>query len=251
MTGSLGSGALLYEGKAKQVFSGGAAGVCAIRYKDSATAFNGEKKENIAGKGRLNCHISNIIFRQLARQGVPTHFIRELEPTAIEVWQVEIIPLEVIVRNAAAGSFASRFGVAEGCALEPPTLEFCYKQDELGDPMINDSQILALGLATAAELATVSALALRINALLLEFFARAGLRLIDFKIEFGRRGGDILLADEISPDTCRLWDMATGDKLDKDRFRHDMGAVLEAYQEVSRRLDALDDTANGLTAEGK
>ena len=227
---------LLYEGKAKIVYKGEKEGTCIIEYKDTATAFNGEKKEDIQGKGELNNGITNTIFKMLGENGIPTHFIEEIDNTSILVKQVEIVPLEVIVRNVAAGSFSKKYGVPEGSALKSPILEFCYKDDSLGDPMLNNSHILALGLATEKELETLAELTMKINLLLIAFFEKANLKLIDFKIEFGRYNGEILLADEISPDTCRLWDKDTNEKLDKDRFRRNMGNVIDAYQEVSRRI---------------
>lgn len=227
---------LLYEGKAKKVFSCEDADCCVIEYKDTATAFNGVKKEDIEGKGRLNCEICNTVFDMLIKNGIPTHYVSSLGPLRIKVKKVEIVPLEVIVRNVAAGSFSKRFGVEEGTPLKSPSLEYCYKNDELGDPMINDYQILALGLATKEELETISALTFRINELMKDFFIKAGLKLIDFKLEFGRYKGEILLAEEVSPDTCRFWDAKTNEKLDKDRFRRDLGNVIEAYQEVCRRI---------------
>lgn len=229
-------GPMLYEGKAKQVFAGPDASSVVIAYKDTATAFNGEKKEDIAGKGALNCAITGAVFGYLAEHGVRTHLIRPLDATRLLVTKVEIVPLEVIIRNVAAGSFSKRYGVAEGTPLANVVLEYSYKNDALGDPLINDSQALALGLATEAELADIAASARRVNELLVPFFTKAGLRLVDFKLEYGRGPDGLLLADEISPDTCRFWDAATNEKLDKDRFRRDMGGVIEAYREVLRRV---------------
>ena len=228
---------LLYEGKAKQIWTSDNEDEVIIKYKDTATAFNGVKKEDIAGKGLLNCKISNIIFKMLEKNGVPTHMIDSIDDKTIRVKKCEIVPLEVIIRNVAAGSFSKRFGVPEGTELKNTNLEYCYKCDDLDDPMINDYQILALGLATREELDKISELTFKINDLLIDFFAGANMNLIDFKIEFGRYKGDIILADEISPDSCRLWDKTTGEKMDKDRFRRDMGKVIEAYEEVARRIE--------------
>jgi phosphoribosylaminoimidazole-succinocarboxamide synthase len=226
----------LYEGKAKTVYATENSDTCIIKYRNTATAFNGEKREELEGKGVLNCAITNIVFKMLEQNGVPTHFISGLDDTSILVKKVEIVPLEVIVRNIAAGSFSKRFGVEEGRTLLSPILEYSYKNDALGDPMINDYQILALGLATKEELDTIANLTFRINDLLIDFFAKANLTLVDFKLEFGRYKGEILLADEISPDTCRLWDKATNEKMDKDRFRRDLGKVMDAYAEVFKRI---------------
>lgn len=228
---------LLYEGKAKEVFSTDEPDRLIIKYKNSLTAGNGAKKADMEGKGALNCRISNIIFGYLESNGVPTHFVREIDETAIEVKKVEIVPLEVIVRNVAAGSFSKRYGVEEGSALKCPILEYSYKCDELGDPLINDYHIMALGLATREELDEIAAIAFRVNELLKEFFDKVGVRLIDFKIELGRYHGKIILADEISPDSCRLWEKGTDEKLDKDRFRRDMGGVLEAYEKILKKID--------------
>jgi len=227
----------LYEGKAKTVYATESSDTCIIKYRNTATAFNGEKREELDGKGVLNCAITNIVFRMLEQSGIPTHLISSLDETSILVKKVEIVPLEVIVRNIAAGSFSKRFGVEEGTSLLSPILEYSYKNDALGDPMINDSQILALGLATQEELDTIADLTLRINDLLIAFFAKANLTLVDFKLEFGRYKGKILLADEISPDTCRLWDKTTNEKMDKDRFRRDLGKVMDAYAEVFKRIN--------------
>ncbi len=228
---------LLYEGKAKEVFSTDDPDKLIIKYKNSLTAGNGAKKADMEGKGALNCRISNIIFGYLESNGVPTHFVREIDETAIEVKKVEIVPLEVIVRNVAAGSFSKRYGVEEGSALKCPVLEYSYKCDELGDPLINDYHIMALGLATREELDEIAAIAFRVNELLKAFFDKVGVRLIDFKIELGRYHGKIILADEISPDSCRLWEKGTDEKLDKDRFRRDMGGVLEAYEKILKKID--------------
>lgn len=228
---------LLYEGKAKEVFSTDDPDKLIIKYKNSLTAGNGAKKADMEGKGALNCRISNIIFGYLESNGVPTHFVREIDETAIEVKKVEIVPLEVIVRNVAAGSFSKRYGVEEGSALKCPVLEYSYKCDELGDPLINDYHIMALGLATREELDEIAAITFRVNELLKAFFDIVGVRLIDFKIELGRYHGKIILADEISPDSCRLWEKGTDEKLDKDRFRRDMGGVLEAYEKILKKID--------------
>ncbi len=227
----------LYEGKAKKVFKTADADVYMVQYKDDATAFNGAKKGSISDKGIVNNKMSNRIMQQLEKAGIPTHYIEQLSDRETLVKRVEIVPLEVIVRNVTAGSFAKRFGVEEGLQLKNPTLEFCYKNDDLDDPMINNYQITALELATDEELATIADLAFKVNAELIKIFAAVNIRLVDFKIEFGRLDdGTIILADEISPDTCRLWDMDTNEKLDKDRFRRDLGGEVEAYQEVARRL---------------
>ncbi|RRD64970.1 phosphoribosylaminoimidazolesuccinocarboxamide synthase [Fretibacterium sp. OH1220_COT-178] len=229
-------GTQLYEGKAKKVYRTDDERFFVIEYKDDATAFNGEKKGTVAGKGVVNNRMSNILFRMLESHGVETHFVEELNDRETVVKAVRIVPLEVIVRNVAAGSFSRRFGVEEGMELRRPTLEFCLKDDALGDPMINDSQILALGLADEEELRTMSAVALRVNDLLKDYFSGIGVRLIDFKIELGRYEGRIVLADEISPDTCRFWDAETNRKLDKDRFRRDLGEVEEVYREMLERV---------------
>jgi phosphoribosylaminoimidazole-succinocarboxamide synthase len=226
----------IYEGKAKKVFATDDADYCIVSYKDDATAFNGEKKGTISGKGVVNNRMSNLICKLLESKGIKTHFVEELNDRETLVRKVEIVPLEVIVRNTAAGSFSKRFGVEEGKKLLNPTLEYCLKDDSLGDPMINDLQILAIGAATEAELETISGMTMSINSILCEFFKTIGIELIDFKIEFGRFHDEIILADEISPDTCRFWDIETHQKLDKDRFRRDMGGVEEAYQEVFKRL---------------
>ena len=227
----------LYEGKAKKVFKTADADVYMVQYKDDATAFNGAKKGSISDKGIVNNKMSNRIMQQLEKAGIPTHYIEQLSDRETLVKRVEIVPLEVIVRTVTAGSFAKRFGVEEGLQLKNPTLEFCYKNDDLDDPMINNYQITALELATEQELATIADLAFKVNAELIKIFAAVNIRLVDFKIEFGRLDdGTIILADEISPDTCRLWDMDTNEKLDKDRFRRDLGGEVEAYQEVARRL---------------
>lgn len=228
---------MLYEGKAKKVYSTELADRYVIEYKDDATALNGLKKGTIQGKGIINNKMSSILFKMLEENGVPTHFEEYLNEREQLVKAVKIVPLEVIIRNASAGSFSKRYGVEEGIFFGEPVLEFSFKNDELGDPLINDSHILALKLATNEDLETIKELALKTNLLLSEFFKERKLRLIDFKLEFGRFEGRILLADEISPDTCRLWDMETNEKLDKDRFRRDLGNIEEAYQEVMSRIE--------------
>lgn len=231
----------LYEGKAKKVFATDDPALCIVSYKDDATALDGLKKGTILGKGVINNRMTNIMMRMLEKEGVPTHFVQELSDRETLVRRVAIIPLEVIVRNISAGSFAKRFGVAEGIVFPAPTLEFSYKNDELHDPLMNAYHALALGLATQAEIDTIRDYAFRVNGLLKAFLLRHGIELVDFKLEFGRLpDGTVVLADEISPDTCRLWDVKTHEKLDKDRFRRDMGGVEDAYQEVMRRL--LEDT---------
>ena len=226
----------LYEGKAKKVFATDDPKRYVVEYKDDVTAFNGEKRGTIAGKGVVNNRMSNILFRMLEANGVPTHFVEELSDRETLVRAVEIVPLEVIVRNVAAGSFSKRYGVEEGRVLRNPTLEFSLKDDSLGDPLINDSHILALGLATEEELRTMHEMAFKVNDLLKDYFLKIGVKLIDFKIELGRCDGRIVLADEISPDTCRFWDARTNEKLDKDRFRRDLGHVEAAYQEMFKRV---------------
>ena len=227
---------LLYEGKAKKVFTTEDPEVVIVDYKDDATAFNGEKKGTIVGKGAINNRMSNHIFKMIEKEGVPTHLVEELSDRETAVKKVEIVPLEVIVRNVAAGSFSTRMGVEEGRELLCPILEFSYKNDDLGDPFINDDYALALGLASQEEIDKIKSYTKTVNQVMKEYFLSLGLRLIDFKIEFGRFHGDILLADEVSPDTCRLWDVKTNEKLDKDRFRRDLGNVEEAYEEVFKRL---------------
>lgn len=227
---------LLYEGKAKKVYSTENPDYCVVSYKDDATAFNGEKKGTIVGKGVVNNRMSNFMFKLLEAKGIPTDFVEELNDRDTVLKKVEIVPLEVIVRNKAAGSFSKRLGIPEGTALKCPILEFCYKNDDLGDPMINDYHVLAVGLATKEEIDTIAEYTFKINEIMKEFFAQCNVELIDFKIEFGRFHDQILLADEISPDTCRFWDMDTHEKLDKDRFRRDMGGVEEAYAEMMKRV---------------
>lgn len=227
---------LLYEGKAKKVFKTDDPDVLIVDYKDDATAFNGEKKGTIVGKGVINNRMTNHVFRLLEKEGVPTHLIEELSDRETAVKKVEIVPLEVIVRNVAAGSFSKRLGIEEGRELLCPTLEFSYKDDALGDPMINDYFAIAIGAATREEIDKITEYTFKVNEVLKAYFLNAGMKLIDFKIEFGRYHGEIILADEISPDTCRLWDVETNEKLDKDRFRRDLGNVEEAYNEVFKRL---------------
>ena len=226
----------LYEGKAKKVFATDHADFCIVDYKDDATAFNGQKKGTITGKGIVNNKMSNYLFQLLEKNGIPTHFEKELSDRETLVKRVEIVPLEVIVRNKAAGSLAKRLGLEEGTEMKCPVLEFCYKCDALDDPMVNEYHILAAGFATKEEIDTISQMALKINKILCDFFLSVNIELIDFKLEFGRYHGQIILADEISPDTCRFWDVHTHEKLDKDRFRRDMGGVEEAYQEVMQRI---------------
>ncbi len=235
---------ILYEGKSKIVYAGEEPGTCIIRYKDTATAGDGAKKEELPGKGRLNAAISNKIFAYLAANGVKTHLIKVIDDVTVLAKQAEIVPVEVIVRNAAAGSFSKKYGVPEGSELRNTVVEFSLKSDELHDPMINDSQITAIGAATAEELAELRAAALKIDRLLTALFEKAGIRLVDFKLEFGRADGELLLCDEISPDSCRLWDMQTGDRMDKDRFRRDMGGVLDGYRAVLLRLNAEEEREN-------
>lgn len=226
----------LYEGKSKIVYAGEQPGTCIIRYKDTATAGNGAKKEDLPGKGKLNAEISNYIYQYLMDNGVKTHLLKVIDDTTVLVKQAEIVMVEVIVRNVAAGSFSKKYGVPEGTALKNTVVEFSLKSDELGDPMINDCQITALGVATQAELDELRAMSLRIDELMTALFAKAGIKLIDFKLEFGRVDGELVLCDEISPDSCRLWDAATDEKLDKDRFRRDLGNVLDGYRAVLKRI---------------
>ena len=228
----------LYEGKAKKVFATDDPEKLIVEYKDDATAFNGLKKGTIAGKGVINNQMSNRLMQLLERRGVPTHFVRELSQRETRVKKVQIVPLEVIIRNISAGSFAKHYGVEEGIVFDEPTIEYSYKNDALGDPLLNARHALALKLVTKEELATIEALSFKVNDLLKEFWAGCGVTLVDFKMEFGRLSdGTIVLADEISPDTCRLWDSETKEKLDKDRFRRDLGGVEEAYAEIMRRLE--------------
>ena len=227
----------IYEGKAKKVFATDDPDVVIVDYKDDATAFNGIKKGSIAGKGVINHRMGNHMIRKLEAEGIPTHLIEELSERETAVKKVSIVPLEVIVRNISAGSFAKRFGVEEGIVFDDPTIEFSYKNDDLGDPLMNAYHAVALKVATWEEIDLIKNYAFRINTLLKGFLKSVGIDLVDFKLEFGKTSdGKIVLADEISPDTCRLWDEVTHEKLDKDRFRRDMGGVEDAYQEVMRRL---------------
>ncbi len=227
---------MLYEGKAKKVYQTENEDLYIVDYKDDATAFNGLKKGSIAGKGVINNKMTNIIFQYLAQNDIENHFVKELSDRETLVKKVEIVPLEVIVRNIAAGSFSQKYGVEEGTQLNNAILEFSYKNDALGDPMINDMQITAIGIATIQELKTITESALKINELMKKFFIERDIILVDFKIEFGKYQNKIILADEVSPDTCRLWDANTKQKLDKDRFRRDLGGVEEAYEEVWKRI---------------
>ena len=227
---------MLYEGKAKKVYKTDVEDVYIVDYKDDATAFNGLKKGTILGKGVVNNKMSNHLFRLLEKEGVPTHYVEELSDRETAVKKVEIVPLEVIIRNVSAGSFAKKLGMEEGIRLKAPTLEFSYKDDALGDPMINDYYAIAIGISNREEINRISELAFQVNEILCNYFSSVGIELIDFKLEFGRCKDQIILADEISPDTCRLWDITTHDKLDKDRFRRDLGKVEDAYQEVFNRL---------------
>ncbi len=226
----------IYEGKAKKVYATDNADYVIVDYKDDATAFNGLKKGTIVGKGIVNNKVSNHFFRLLMSKGIPTHYVEQLSDRETVVKKVAIVPVEVIVRNRAAGSFSKRMGVEEGKTLLCPILEFSYKNDELGDPFINDYYVRALGLATDEEMDKIKEYSFKINDILSAYLKTMGIDLIDFKLEFGRFHGEIILADEISPDTCRYWDSETGKKLDKDRFRRDLGDVEEAYQEIIRRL---------------
>lgn len=227
---------MIYEGKAKKVFATDQADEVLVSYKDDATAFNGEKKGTIVGKGVVNNRMSNFLMQMLEQKGIPTHYIKELNERDTIVKKVEIVPLEVIIRNKACGSFSKRYGVAEGTELKNPTIEFSYKNDDLGDPLINTYHALALDLASEAEIAEIERLAFAVNEALIAYFKTIDIELVDFKLEFGRYHNTIVLADEISPDTCRLWDIHTHARLDKDRFRRDMGDVEEAYLEVYKRL---------------
>lgn len=227
----------LYEGKAKKVFATDDANLVIVDYKDDATAFNGEKKGTITGKGVINNVMSNHMFQLLEQQGVPTHFVEQLSERETLVKKVSIVPLEVIIRNISAGSFAKRFGVEEGIVFDEPTIEFSYKNDELGDPLMNAYHAIALKAATREEIETIKAMAFKVNEVMKQYFNTLNVILVDFKLEFGKTAdGKIVLADEISPDTCRLWDKTTKEKLDKDRFRRDMGGVEEAYQEIMKRV---------------
>ncbi len=229
----------LYEGKAKKVFATDDPELLIVDYKDDATAFNGLKKGTIVGKGVINNQMSNRLMAKLERCGIPTHFVKELSPRETLVKKVSIVPLEVIIRNISAGSFSKRYGVEEGVVFDQPTIEFSYKNDALGDPLLNTRHALALKLATPEEINTIEKYSFRINEILKDFWKTCGVTLVDFKLEFGcLSDGTIVLADEISPDTCRLWDAKTGEKLDKDRFRRDLGGVEEAYAEIMGRLEA-------------
>ncbi len=229
----------LYEGKAKRLWATDNPHTLRMEFKNDATAFNGEKKASFENKGRLNNAISTLIYGFLEKEGVPTHFVRQIDETNVEVKKVKILMVEVIVRNLAAGSFCKRTGMEEGRAFSQPVIEFSYKSDALGDPLINDDYIREMGLASPEDLAFLRESALKVNRILSDFFAECGLKLVDFKLEFGRLEEDpkkIVLADEISPDGCRLWDLKTGEKMDKDRFRRDLGNVMEAYEEVLERV---------------
>lgn len=230
-------GKQLYEGKAKIIYATEDPDLIIQYFKDDATAFNAAKKGTIAEKGVMNNKISTKIFEFLTSQGIPTHFEKNLSDREMLVKKVEIVPIEVIIRNKAAGSLCRLLGLKEGMSLASPVLEFCYKRDDLGDPLINESHIRALKMAGDQDMETIKKYTFKINELLTRFFANLGLELIDFKLEFGRYKGKIILADEISPDTCRLWETGTGKKLDKDRFRHDLGQIEEAYQEVLSRVN--------------
>ena len=227
----------LYEGKAKKVFAADDPQLLIVSYKDDATAFNGLKKGTIVGKGVINNRMSNLLMQRLEKAGIPTHFVEELSDRETLVKKVSIVPLEVIIRNIAAGSFSKRYGVEEGFVFETPTIEFSYKNDELGDPLMDEYHAIAMKLATKEEIANIKKYAFGVNEQLKAFWAECGVTLVDFKLEFGKLSdGTIVLADEISPDTCRLWDSKTGEKLDKDRFRRDLGGVEDAYAEVMKRL---------------
>lgn len=227
----------LYEGKAKKVFATTDENLVIVDYKDDATAFNGLKKGTIAGKGVINNRVTNYLMQLLEKEGVPTHFVEELSERETVVKKVSIVPLEVIIRNISAGSFAKRYGVEEGIVFEEPTIEFSYKNDDLGDPLINSYHALALGLASKKEIETIKNMAFKVNEVLKKYFLGLGIELVDFKLEFGKTAdGTIVLADEISPDTCRFWDSKTHEKLDKDRFRRDLGNVEDAYIEIRKRL---------------
>lgn len=227
----------LYEGKAKKVYATDEEGYVIVSYKDDATALDGQKRGTIVGKGAINNRMTNFLMQLLSKNGVPTHFVKELSERETVVRKVQIVPLEVIIRNISAGSFAKRYGVEEGIVFEEPTIEFSYKNDELHDPLINSYHALALKLATKEEIERIKSLAFTVNRVLKEYFLSLGVKLVDFKLEFGRLAdGIIVLADEISPDTCRFWDANTNEKLDKDRFRRDMGGVEEAYKEMMKRV---------------
>ena len=236
---------LMYEGKAKRVYSSDDTNLVIIEYKDDATAFDGKKRGVIEQKGIINNILSNHFFTLMEKEGIRTHFVKQLSDRETLVKSVQIIPVEVIVRNRAAGSLCKRLGLKEGTHLTHTVLEFCYKNDELGDPMINEYHISALNIASKAEVERIATISLRINEILRNYLIKIDLELIDFKLEFGRFKGDIILADEISPDTCRLWDMKTQEKLDKDRFRRDLGEVEEAYREVLRRVQNQENQEDG------
>ncbi|MBQ9985526.1 MAG: phosphoribosylaminoimidazolesuccinocarboxamide synthase [Oscillospiraceae bacterium] len=228
---------MLYEGKAKKVYATDNPEVLLVDYKDDATAFNGLKKGTIAGKGAINNRVTNFMMQLLEKEGVPTHFVEELSDRETLVKKVSIVPLEVIIRNISAGSFAKRYGVEEGIVFAEPTIEFSYKNDDLGDPLINEYHALALGVATREEIETIKNMAFKVNEVMKEFFKKLNVDLVDFKLEFGKLSdGTIVLADEISPDTCRFWDSTTHEKLDKDRFRRDLGNVEDAYTEMMKRI---------------
>lgn len=229
---------MLYEGKAKKIFRTDNDKEVIVYYKDDATAFNGEKKGQIESKGVLNNSITSKLFELLESRGIKTHFIKKLNEREQLCKRVEIVPVEVIVRNLAAGSMAKRLGLEEGYELKTTVFEICYKNDDLGDPLINNHHAVAIGLTTFEELERIYEVTAKVNEVLKEFFLKQGIKLIDFKLEFGRADGEILLADEISPDTCRFWDSKTNEKLDKDRFRRDMGDVKEAYVEILNRIEA-------------
>lgn len=230
-------GTLLYEGKAKKIYETNNENIVWVEYKDSATAFNGEKKANITGKGRLNNEITSLLFSKIQALGIESHFIKKVSETEQLVKKVEIIPLETVVRNHSAGSFAKRLGVEEGTPLVRPIVEFYFKDDALGDPLLTDDHIEVLQLASKGEVAMLKEKALKVNTVLLKVFKDLGIRLVDFKLEFGKdEDGNILLADEISPDTCRLWDITTNEKLDKDVFRRDLGNLTDAYENILARL---------------
>ena len=227
----------IYEGKAKKVFATDDPDVVLVDYKDDATAFNGLKKGTITGKGVINNRVTNFLMQMLEKNGIPTHYIEEISDRETLVKKVDIVPLEVIVRNIAAGSLSKRLGVPEGTKLKKSVIEYCYKNDDLGDPMVNEYHIAAMGWATEEEVKLIAGYSLKINKLLSSFLKQSGIELIDFKLEFGKTSdGTIVLADEISPDTCRFWDSKTHEKLDKDRFRRDLGGVEDAYQEILKRL---------------
>lgn len=227
---------LLYEGKAKKVWATDSEDVVLVDYKDDATAFNGLKKGTIQNKGIVNNKVSNFMFQLLEKDGIKTHYIEQISDRETYVKHVQIVPIEVIVRNIAAGSLSKRLGIPEGTKLKRTVLEFCYKDDALGDPMINEYHAYAMGIADEKEIKTITDYSFQINRIMTEFFKKLNVELIDFKLEFGKYHGEIILADEISPDTCRFWDSTTGEKLDKDRFRRDLGGVEDAYQEILKRM---------------